>query len=118
VVQVLGATKRCSGGGANGEEFRTIIGRARARSQTGSPVSRAHFAKFYALPGTGFFTALGANCSPPGPPDQESFDVLGIFTVDPLAVVKTLDRVVEDGLDGQWIEVAFPVAFIIFDQMP
>jgi hypothetical protein len=117
-VQAIGTTKRCSGGGANGEEFRTIIGRARARGRTGSLVSRAHLAKFYALPGTTFYSALGDQCSPPGPPTNNNFDVLGIFTIDPLAVVKTLDRIKHDGLDGQWVEVAFPVAFIIFDEMP
>jgi hypothetical protein len=117
-VQSLENTKRCSGGGANGEEFRTIIGRAKARGRTGAPVSRAHLTKLYALPGTNFYSTLGSDCSPPGPPSKQSFDVLGIFTIDPLAVTKTLDRIAKDGLDQQWVEVAFPVAFIIFGEMP
>ncbi len=118
IVNMIGSTKRCSGGGENGERFRTIIGRARARGRTGSPVARAHLTKFYALPGTNFYSALGDECSPPGPPSKEDFDVLGIFTIDPLAIVKTLDRINSDHLDGQWVEVTFPVAFIIFDEMP
>lgn len=114
-VQALEDTKRCSGGGGNGEEFRTILGRARARSKTGAPVSRAHIAKFYALTGTTFYTDLG-DC--PGAPGKTTFDILGIFTVDPLSVTKTIDRIIQEHLDGEWVEVAFPVAFIIFDEMP
>ena len=117
-VNVVGSTKRCSGGGGNGEAFRTIIGRARARSRTGSPLAQAHLTKLYALPGTQFYSDLGENCSPPGPPTKTEFDLVGIFTIDPLAVVKTLDRVTTDHLDGQWVEVAFPMAFIIFDNVP
>ena len=44
--------------------------------------------------------------------------MLGIFTVDPLSVVKVLDRISKENLDGEWIEVPFPVAYIIFDEMP
>lgn len=117
-VNVVGSTKRCSGGGSNGEQFRTIIGRARARSRTGSPVTRAHLTKLYALPGTDFYSDLGEECSPPSPPTKQGFDVVGIFAIDPLAVVKTLDRITTDHLDGQWVEVAFPTAFIIFDNTP
>jgi hypothetical protein len=43
--------------------------------------------------------------------------VLGIFTIDPLSVVKVLDRITPGNLDGQWIEVPFPVAYIIFGEM-
>jgi hypothetical protein len=48
---------------------------------------------------------------------KDDFDVLGILTIDPLAVKKTLDRIQQDHLDGQWVEVAFPLAFIIFGEM-
>jgi hypothetical protein len=43
--------------------------------------------------------------------------VLGIFTVDSLSVVKVIDRIKDNNLDGQWIEVPFPVAYIIFGEM-
>ena len=81
-------------------------------------MTRAQLAKLYALPGTAFYAALGDQCAPPGAPTRSDFDVLGIFTIDPLSVVKTLDRIKNDHLDGQWVEVAFPTAFIIFDTMP
>jgi hypothetical protein len=43
---------------------------------------------------------------------------LGIFTVDPLPVVKVLDRIAKDNtLDGEWVEVPFPEAYMIFDEM-
>jgi hypothetical protein len=118
LVRTIGNTKRCSGGGNNGEEFRTIIGRARARGRTGAPVARSHLTKFYGLPGTNFYDALGDQCSPAGPPTKASFDVLAIFTVDPLAVLKTVEKISHDNQNGQWVEVPFPVAFIVFDEMP
>lgn len=115
-VETLDSTRRCSGGGNDGERFKTILGRARARSPSGYLSTRAQITKLYALEGTNFYDSLG---SCPAPKTGNStYDVLGIFTVDPLAVVKTLDRIQKDGLDGQWVEVAFPVAFIIFDEMP
>lgn len=118
IVATIGSTKRCSGGGQNGEQFRTVIGRARARGRTGQPVARGHLTKFYGLPGTGFFDALGSACSPPGPPTKADFDLLGIFTIDPLSVVKTLDRIKNEHQDGLWTEVEFPIAIIVFDELP
>jgi hypothetical protein len=32
-------------------------------------------------------------------------------------VVKVLDRIVTDGLDGRWVEVSFPIASIVFGKM-
>ena len=64
---------------------------------------------------TDFFDALG-DCATTGPATNE-FDLLGVFTVDPLAVVKVLDRIVTDGLDGRWVEVSFPIASIVFGKM-
>jgi hypothetical protein len=106
-VQTIDSTKRCSGGGTDGEQFRTILGRARARSSSGYLSTRAQLTKLYALDGTNFYDSLG-NC-PTTATGSTTFDVLGIFTVDPLSVVKVLDRISKDAtLDGQWIEVPFP----------
>ena len=114
-VDTMNGTRRCSGGDQKGEPFRTILGRARARSPSGYLSTRAQLTKLYAIQGTNFFDSLGA-CTGPAPATSE-FDVLGIFTVDPLAVVKTIDRIIKDSLDGDWVEVAFPVAWIIFGEM-
>ena len=115
-VETLDSTKRCSGGGNDGEQFKTVLGRARARSASGYLSTRAQITKLYALEGTNLYDSLG---SCPAPTTGTStYDVLGIFTIDPLSVVKVLDRISADNLDGQWIEVPFPVAYIIFGEMP
>ena len=115
-VETLDSTMRCSGGGNNGESFKTILGRARARSPSGYLSTRAQITKLYALDGTNFYNSLGS--CPTAKTGNSTYDVLGIFTVDPLSVVKVLDHISADHLDGQWIEVPFPVAFIIFGEMP
>lgn len=115
-VDALNSTVRCSGGGNDGERFKTVLGRARARSSSGYLSTRAQITKLYALDGTDFYDSLGG-CSAPAT-GRTSYDVLGIFTIDPLAVVKVLDRIAQDHLDGQWIEVGFPVAYIIFGEVP
>ena len=116
-VETLDSTKRCSEGGNDGERFKTILGRARARSPSGYLSTRAQIIKLYALQGTNFYDSLGS-CPAPST-GSNTYDVLGIFTIDPLSVVKVLDRISEDNnLDGQWIEVPFPVAYIIFGEMP
>lgn len=115
-VETLNSTRRCSGGGSSGEPFKTILGRARAKSPSGYLSTRAQITKLYAIEGTNFYDSLG-DCS--GPALSNSiFDVLGIFTIDPLSIVKVLDRIAENNLDGQWVEVPFPVAYIIFGEMP
>jgi hypothetical protein len=60
-----------------------------------------------ALEGTDFFQALGD-----GSAIQKDFDVLGIFTIDSLSVIKTLDVTKEKG----WTEVSIPIAIIVFGQ--
>jgi hypothetical protein len=116
-VETSNSTTRCSGGGNNGELFRTILGRARARSASGYLSTRAQLTKLYALDGTNFYDSLGS-CPTPNT-GNSTYDVLGIFTVDSLSVVKVLDRIAKDPtLDGEWVEVPFPVAYIIFDEMP
>lgn len=116
-VETIDTTTRCAGGGSNGERFKTILGRARARSASGYLSTRAQLTKLYALDGTDFYTALG-NC-PTSNTGNSTYDVLGIFTVDPLSVVKVLDRIAKDSnLEDEWVEVPFPVAYIIFDEMP
>jgi len=115
-VETIDTTTRCAGGGSNGERFRTILGRARARSATGYLSTRAQLTKLYAIDGTNFFDSLGT--CPTTKTGRSTYDVLGIFTVDPLSVIKVLDRITKEGLDGDWVEVPFPVAWIIFDEMP
>ena len=114
-VDTINSTRRCSGGGTNGEPFRTILGRARAMSPSGDLATRSQMTKLYAVQGTDFFDSLG-DCAAAGPAINE-FDVLAIFTIDALAVVKVLDRINADHLDGQWVEVSFPVAWIVFGKM-
>jgi hypothetical protein len=111
----INTTRRCSGGGTNGEPFRTILGRTRAMSPSGDLATRSQMTKLYAVEGTDFFDSLG-DCAAASPATNE-FDVLGIFTIDALAVVKVLDRIIADHLDGQWVEVSFPVAWIVFGKM-
>lgn len=115
-VETIDNTTRCSGGGNNGESFKTILGRARARSTNGYLSTRAQITKLYALDGTNFYDSLG-DC-PTSKTGNSTYDVLGIFTVDPLSVVKVLDRISAENLDGQWIEVPFPLAWVIFGEMP
>jgi hypothetical protein len=115
-VDTIGSTRRCSGGGTNGEPFRTILGRARAVSPSGDLATRSQMTKLYAVEGTNFFASLG-DCAVSGPATNE-FDVLAIFTIDALAVVKVLDRISKENLDDQWVEVSFPVAWIVFGEMP
>src|SRR6266498_945021 len=59
-VETLDSTIRCSGGGNNGESFKTILGRARARSPSGYMSTRAQITKLYALDGTNFYNSLGS----------------------------------------------------------
>ena len=115
-VETIDSTTRCSGGGSNGENFRTVLGRARARSASGYLSTRAQLTKLYAVEGTNFYNSLGG--CPTTNTGHSTYDVLGIFTVDSLAVVKTLDRIQKEDLNDQWVEVPFPVAWIVFGEMP
>src|SRR4029453_10236746 len=111
-VETLNGTTRCSGGGTDGERFRTILGRARARTATGYVSTRAQITKLYALEGTNFYDSLGT--CPAATTGTSTYDVLGIFTVDPLSVVKVLDRIAKDSsLNDEGVEGPFPVAYII-----
>jgi hypothetical protein len=114
-VDTINATRRCSGGGSNGEPFRTILGRARARSPSGYLSTRAQMTKLYAIEGTNFYASLGA-CTG-SPPAINEFDVIGIFTIDPLAVVKVIDRIIKENRDAEWLEVPFPIAWIVFGEI-
>ena len=114
-VDAINSTRRCSGGGDNGEPFRTILGRAMAQTPSGYLSTRAQMTKLYAIEDTDFYNSLGP--CPGNTSGTSEFDVLGIFTIDPLAVVKVLDRIVKENRDSEWIEVAFPVAWIVFGEM-
>jgi hypothetical protein len=115
-VETLDRTLRCSGGADNGESFKTILGSSRARSVSGYLSTRAQITKLYALDGTNFFASVGS--CPTSRTGRSTYDVLGIFTVDPLSVVKVLDRISAENLDDEWVEVPFPVAYIVFGEMP
>ena len=80
---------------------------SQGRSPSGYLSTRAQITKLYAIDGTDFYDSLG-DCPAPKT-GSSTYEVLGIFTVDPLSVVKVLDRIAKDNtLDGEWIEVPFP----------
>ena len=110
-VRPLAGTLRSVTGSAPEENFKTLIVRARPHSEDEGDVVHATLTKLYALEGTDFFQALGA-----GSAIQKDFDVLGIFTIDSLSVIKTLDAMKDKGTDD-WTEVSFPIAIIVFGQM-
>jgi hypothetical protein len=110
-ARLLDKTVRCAGGGANGEQFKTAIARIRPISGDGEQGPRWRLTKLYALDGTDFYGDLGG-CTAGGHPTTNTFDLTGIFTLDPLAVIKQLDRIPAGNTD--WAEVPFPLAFIVF----
>jgi hypothetical protein len=110
-VRPLSGTLRSVPAGASEEAFKTLIARARSHSDDESEVVHAALTKLYALDGTDFFQALGN-----GSVIDKNFDVLGIFTIDSLSVIKTLDAMKDKGTDD-WTEVSFPIAMIVFGQM-
>jgi hypothetical protein len=65
----------------------------------------------HAIEGTDFYTHLLSRrgTTSTGTP----FDILGIWTVDPLSVIKA----VEAATPGEWKSVDFPIALITFGEM-
>ena len=110
-VRPLSGTLRSVSASASEEAFKTLIVRARPHSEDESEVVHAEVIKLYALDGTDFFQALGN-----GSAIDKDFDVLGIFTIDSLSVIKTLDAMKNKGTDD-WTEVPFPIVIIVFGQM-
>jgi hypothetical protein len=110
-VRPLSGTLRSVTAGASQEAFKTLIVRARPHSTDESEVVHAQLTKLYALDGTDFSGALGSGSS-----IDKDFDVLGIFTIDSLSVIKTLDAMKDKGTDD-WTEVSFPIAIVVFGQM-
>jgi hypothetical protein len=110
-VRPLAGTLRSVTGSAPEENFKTLIVRARPHSEDEGGVVHASLAKLYALDGTDFSQSLGN-----GSAIDKDFDVLGIFTIDSLSVIKTLDAMKDKGTDD-WTEVSFPIAIIVFGQM-
>lgn len=111
-VRPLSATLRSVPAGASEEAFKTLIVRARPHAEDEGEAVHAELTKLYALDGTDFFQALGSG----GATIDKDFDVLGIFTIDSLSVIKTLDAMKTKGTDD-WTEVSFPIAVIVFGQM-
>jgi hypothetical protein len=91
------------------EKFKTVIARARPSPDEELPQPRRYLTKLYALDGTTFFDKLGGS--------TVDFDVIGIYTLDPLSVIKALDKAVGP-LAEEWVEVQYPLAFIVFGLMP
>ncbi len=110
-VHPLSGTLRNVNGTASEENFKTLIVRARPHTEDEGEVVHARLTKLYALEGTDFFQTLGN-----GTAIDKDFDVLGIFTIDSLSVIKTLDAMKGKGTDD-WTEVSFPIAIIVFGQM-
>ena len=71
--------------------------------------------KLYALEGTKFYDNLLPRRLLNAPTDD--FDLLGIFTIDSLSVIKALDVIEDENRDDEWVEVNFPIALIVFDEM-
>jgi hypothetical protein len=108
-VRVLPNTLRMAGGNDSEEQFKSVIVRAQPHLEEEGEAVRSHLTKLYALTGTDFFQTLTTG----GPTLTSEQDVLGIFTIDPLAVIKTLDKMKQSGTE-EWTEVSFPVAIIVF----
>jgi len=111
VHPLAGTFRNVVAAAASEEAFKTLIARAKPHPEDDSDVGRAMLTKLYALEGTDFNQALGN-----GSGIQKDFDILGIFTIDPLSVIKTLDAMKQKGSDD-WTEVPFPIAIIVFGQM-
>ena len=112
-IRAIPSTLRSINAGGGEEAFKTLIVRAEPHIEEEGEVVRAHLTKLYALDGTDFFNALRQN----GPALESDQDVLGIFTIDSLSVIKTLDKMKEDETDD-WTEVPFPIAIIVFGLEP
>jgi hypothetical protein len=105
-----------------GEEgFKTVLARVRPAGEEEGDATRWWLTKLYALKGTDFYASLGDTAQL-----QAEFDVIGIFTVDPLSVIKTLypRQATAGGEGGQptsappdtWLEVKYPIAVVVFGQ--
>ena len=108
-VRAIPSTLRTINAGPGEERFKTLIVRAEPHIGEEGEVVRDHLTKLYALDGTDFFKAL----TPNGPALKSDQDVLGIFTIDSLSVIKTLDKMKRDSTDD-WTEVSFPIGIIVF----
>jgi hypothetical protein len=65
-----------------------------------------------AFKGSDFYADLGScGADHHAAPTATSFDLVGIFTVDPAAVVKTLQTM--PAASQEWTEVPFPLSFIV-----
>jgi len=112
-IRAIANTLRTAGGTGTEEQFKTLIVRAQPHIEEEGQVVRAHLTKLYALSGTDFFDSL----TPGSSALNSDQDLLGIFTIDSLSVIKTLDRMKQGGSDD-WTEVSFPIAIIVFGLMP
>jgi hypothetical protein len=90
------------------EGFASVIARVLPIDANGNATgSRMQLLKLYALEGSTFYTSLLALRSVAAPDD---LDLIGIFTIDPFSILKTLEQPSED----DWILVPYPVALVVF----
>jgi len=68
--------------------------------------------KVYAIEGTAFCTNLLARRGTTG--YGAEFDIVGIFTFDPLSIVKVIEN--PQTPIGQWVEVPYAVSFVAFGE--
>jgi hypothetical protein len=95
------------------EGFATAIARVLPVGLNGQASgSRYMPLKFYALQGSEFYDKLLAMRGDTG--NVPTLDVIGIFTVDPFSVLKVIER--EGVPSGEWVNVPFPVALIVFGE--
>lgn len=123
VVRLLPNTLRNVSAGPREEAFRTVLARVRPAGEEEGDATRWWLTKLYALEGTDFYATLGNAAQ-----SQGELDVIGIFTVDPFSVIKTLypnsggsGAAAGVGGGGQadvWLEVKYPVAVVVFGQEP
>jgi len=107
-VRILRNTIRPAAGDNRG--FLTVIARVRAVSTNDVAETQAKFLKLYALDGSEFYTTLDNQRNNTG--SVPTWDIIGIFAIDPYSVLKVLDR--PGFTNDTWTAVDFPVSVVVF----
>lgn len=68
--------------------------------------------KLYAVKGTTFYTDLLAAAGRTG--DAPSYEILGIFTLDPFSIKNLTEG---NPADGAWTSVSHPLSLLVFGEM-